>query len=416
MAHAHRSSIATIAPSGQPDLNRPLRHWLAKELQTLRPAIAASAKRWQTDRYRKHFTSYSHACFLLFHGLLGSESLRGSYAKLRTCRKVAAMSDLLPDSSQQELSVSYPQVAASNTSREEAFLAGLIPPLLERVRQLQGVSRLPATLRVLDSTFLRLSLKLYPWLDAAQRRVQLQVLYTPASEVAEVLLLAMRHLNDYQGMKEAILDRADRLAQLCGCTLTFDLGYYSHHAFAALLDAGVHIVTRLSDQARYVVLEEAPLQLPLPTMGEQRITITHDQRILLGSPNNRRTPRLLEVRLVTASVRPKGKRSQRQKPVQEYRILTDRWDLEASEVIQLYLWRWAIETFFLWLKRTLHLLPPLGHSQNAVKLSVWLSIIVHLLLVLAAHALGLKRRSKRLLEAFTLVFAYLSPADAHVPP
>ena len=61
MARAPRSSIARGASSSQPSVNRPLRHWLAKEPQRLRPAVAASAQRWKTDRYRKHFTS-SRGC------------------------------------------------------------------------------------------------------------------------------------------------------------------------------------------------------------------------------------------------------------------------------------------------------------------------------------------------------------------
>jgi hypothetical protein len=62
-------------------------------------------------------------------------------------------------------------------------------------------------------------------------------------------------------------------------------------------------------------------------------------------------------------------------------------------VVQYYLWRWQIELFFRWLKSHLALDRPLGFSANAVQLSVWLALILHLLALLAARVLGLAHRS-----------------------
>jgi hypothetical protein len=61
----------------------------------------------------------------------------------------------------------------------------------------------------------------------------------------------------------------------------------------------------------------------------------------------------------------------------EQRFLTDRHDLTATEVLQLYRKRWQIELF-----RQLGLLRPIGRSPEAVWLSVLLAVIVTLVLLL----------------------------------
>jgi hypothetical protein len=423
MPHARSSSIESSTTGCQPSLNRQLRRWLAGELPGLLAAVDQSAARQGTDRYRKHFPTRAHFCLLLFHGLSGSPSLTQSYATFSQCPLLLADSGLATDDSTDQLGVSFSQLAASNTSRAAVFLATLLPALIQRVQQLGSVRDLPPDLRVLDGTFLPLSLQLAPWITPTQRRVPLQVLSAPAQDLPEHLLISMSHLNDYVAMDRAILQAPDQLAALEGQTLTFDLGYYSHDRFRQLLAAGVHLVTRLHPTASFAVEADLPIQSPLPGLPAGQITVLSDQRITLGSPTNRRCHPLPQMRLVRATVAPRrprrpsrrqrGKRSRYRKP-QVYAVLTDRWDLSAREVIQLYLWRWTIEQFFLWLKRRLQLIRLLGYSRNAVTLSIWLATLIHLLCLLAAAALGRLRCSVALLTQLPWVLAHLLPADAPI--
>jgi DDE family transposase len=413
---------AVPAPSvPRPALNRALRRWLADELARLRPAVAASAAACHAERYRKHFAAYAHACLLLFHGLSGSASLRQSYAALADCPALLALSGLAREA--EGPGISFSQLAESNTSRPAAFLGGLLAALLARARRAgRGAgAALPEELHLLDSTFLRLSLKLAPWLPGGGGRdvpgVRLQVQYAPALDLPEHVLLTDTRTNDCRGLDRAILEDPQRLAALRDHTLVLDLGYYSHARFARLLEAGVHFVTRRQAQARVASAADLPVQAPLPNADGGRIAVLRDQRVTLGSPTNRAGAVLPGLRLVTARVAPTPAAARRGARAVEYELLTDRWDLEAVEVAQLYLWRWLIETFFRWLKSHVHLSRLLGSSRNAVELTVWLAILVHLLSVLAAHALGLRRRSPALLRRLAWVLALLDLPDATgLPP
>jgi Transposase DDE domain len=412
------------AESG-PRLNHRLRRWLAAELRGWRAPLRASAQACRADRYRKHFTARAHASLLLFHGLSGSPSLRQSYATFGTCATLLAESGLGAAAAEAgdggTLGVSFSQFADSNTSRPADFLAGLVPLLVERVRHLgrRPTSALPPDLHLLDSTFLGLSLKLSPWLPHGPKMagVRVQVHYTPSLDAPEHVLVTDTRKNDCTGFDALLLDEPTRLAALRGQTLVMDLGYYSHRRFARLFTAGVHLVSRLKEDAAVRVDADLPLQSPLPVLSPGPITVQREQRVTVGSPNNRAGAVLPHLRLITALVQPSSQAARQGAQPMVYRLVTDRWDLAPTEVVQIYLWRWQIELFFRWMKRFVHLPRVLGHSRNAVELTVWLAIIVHLLLVLAAHALGLPRRSPTLLRHLLFALVLLSPADAHkLPP
>ncbi len=364
---------------------------------------------------------------MLFHGLSGNASLRQSYATFAACPGLVALSGLdrpappsgaeAPAEEDDRLGVSFSQFAASNTSRPAQFLSGVVPALLRRLRALGHDPGLPYPLDLclLDSTFVRLGVGLVHWLPKPvtfeKHGVVLQVQYRPALDLPDHLLITATPTNDCLGLDAAILDDAERLAALAGHTLAFDLGYYSHARFTRLQAAGVHWVVPLKAQARVTTATSHPVQAPLPGVGTPRITVLADRRVTLGSANNRAGAVLPGLRVVIAEVLPQPAADRRGAPPQRYTLLTDRRDLAAAEVVQLYLRRWQIELFFKWLKGQLRLDQPLGYSANAVQLTVWLALILHLLATLAARVLGLTRRSPLVLARLRVLLPRLTAAD-----
>jgi IS4 transposase len=65
----------------------------------------------------------------------------------------------------------------------------------------------------------------------------------------------------------------------------------------------------------------------------------------------------------------------------EYVFLTNRLDLTALQVAELYRCRWQIELFFKWIKQHLRIKAFYGTSQNAVLIKIWTALIAYLLLV-----------------------------------
>lgn len=396
--------------------NRALRRLLVHEFKRLRRDLAYTTAATQADRYRKHFSSPAHAFFLLFHGLSGGQSLRQSYAAMSWCSGVLAASGLA--ASPGRLAVSYSQVAASNTSRPAAFLTGLIPRMLTRLRQ-RGVhsSTIPQELSIIDTTFLRVSLTLAAWLPASShprnRGVRVPCQYHPASDLPDQVLVTTSRHNDVQSLDRMLLEQPDRLQQLHGQTLLLDLGFYSHRRLATLLSAGIHFVTRLHPQAHLTITATRARQSTLasPLQPASRLRVLRDQEVTVGSPNNRSGAVLPGMRLVTAEVTPSPSAARLGAPVVTYTLLTDRLDLPPDMVVQCYLWRWQIELFFRWLKSHVRLPRLLGYSQNAIELSVALAILVHLFCLLAAEVLGWSRRNPLVLRLLTIALIQWTPAD-----
>lgn len=417
MACAQQQRVAQSGCSHQFGLNRRLRRWLAKELPWLKQEIAASSKRCHADLYRKHFDSFAHACLLIFHGLCGNQSLRESYMAFPACPGLARFSGLAEAEDPEKMGISFSQFADSNTTRPAAFLAGIVPSLIARIRQSGRLPHgsLPPDLHILDSTFLRLSLLLAPWLpskgkaDVPGMRVQMQ--YAPALDIPEQVIITDTRTSDQKGLDQILLDEPSRLAEMRDRTLVVDLGYYGHPRFRRLLAAGIHMVTRLHPQAGVHIEAELPSQLPLPAFPGGRIYVITDQRVTLGPRNNR----IGALRLVTALVQPLPKAARRGSQPVIYKLITDRFDLTAMQVVQIYLCRWQIELFFRWLKCHVHLPRLLGYSRNAVELTVWLAVVVHLLTVLATLSLGLGRRSPALLRQMIWVLAHVAPTNCHDP-
>lgn len=328
-------------------------------LRLIAPLISSAAAAPGADRYRKRFTTTAHFWVLLFHVLWGSPSLRQTHARLAASTRWWRRWGMTGP-------VSFSQLARSSTSRPLACVETLLVETLAVARRHQRHDRLWLKLNrivALDSTFQRLSADLSPWSEHGGHTpgVRLQCLLDLAGHLPHPIRLTGVETNDHTAFAE--MD----LAPWRGWTILCDLGYYGHRQFVRLREAGVHVIIRLNEQARYAITAKRRVPIGLTPDGDELLA---DYTVTLGSPNNRRGAVLPKMRVVI-SRNPHG-------VVQ--RFLTDRHDLLATEVVQLYRKRWQIELFFRWLKHQLGLIRPLGRSRAAVWLTILMTIIVVLLL------------------------------------
>lgn len=325
------------------------------------PLIATAARTSGADRYRKCFTATAHLWVLLLHGLWVSPSLRQTHARLAVSTRWWRRWGM-------SRWISLSQLARSSTSRPAACVETLLAETIAVVRRQPTADPLWLKLRriaALDSTFVRLSAKLSPWSAHARFTpgVRLQCSLELASQIPAPFRLTVVDTNDHTALWQ--LD----LAPWRGWTVLCDLGYYGHRQFERLRTSGVHFVTRLHPQATYVIT--AQHRVPIGPTPDGDVLLA-DYTVTLGSPNNRRGAVLSRMRVVISR--------NRQQAVHAF--LTDRHDLTATEVVQLYRKRWQIELFFRWLKHQLGVVHPLGRSRAAVWLTLLMAIIITLLLSL----------------------------------
>ena len=155
----------------------------------------------------------------------------------------------------------------------------------------------------------------------------------------------------------------DRILQP-GETPVTDRGYQSHHDFDQLQATGKHFVSRIKENTLKTCLESYPVAA--------RSIVFSDAKVLLGKEgvNQTRTP----LRLVGYTVEGKS-----------YWVATNRFDLTAERIAQVYKLRWDIETFFAWWKRHLKVYHLISRSRHGLMIQMLAGLITYLLLAIYCH-------------------------------
>src|SRR5664279_459674 len=146
-----------------------------------------------------------------------------------------------------------------------------------------------------------------------------------------------------------------------GTLLAIDRGYTDYSWFADLSQQGVYFVTRMKDNADYIVVEER--ELP------HRKGLLRDQ--VIGFYRQARDGEECYFRRIEFY-------DEEQDRVLVF--LTNHLTLAAATVAEVYKQRWKIELFFKALKQNLRLKTFIGTSANALKTQVWAALIAILLI------------------------------------
>jgi IS4 transposase len=114
-------------------------------------------------------------------------------------------------------------------------------------------------------------------------------------------------------------------------------------------------------------------------------TILRDVKVILGKGNKRMQHALRMIETVNSKGNP-------------VRILTNRFDLTAEGIGDLYRSRWQIEIFFRWVKQNLKLTCFYGTEENAIMNQIWVCLIAYCLLLLMKLEMALDKSLTELMD------------------
>lgn len=146
-----------------------------------------------------------------------------------------------------------------------------------------------------------------------------------------------------------------------GAILVFDRGYNDYAWFERLTAEGVFFVTRMKDNADYLVVENRPLP--------QRVGLRSDQIICMTqqAAQSEQPPFLRRIEFFDP---------------EQNRVLvflTNNLKLAAATIAEIYKQRWKIELLFKALKQSCKVKTFVGTSANALKTQIWTALIAMLL-------------------------------------
>jgi hypothetical protein len=147
-----------------------------------------------------------------------------------------------------------------------------------------------------------------------------------------------------------------------GVTYIADRGYFSFGIADKVLKAQAFFVMRAKDNLLYEVVEKLVIEASqLPNCFRE---VTDEIVIFTGDEQQNR------LRLITFKVAGSS-----------FRLVTNRFDLTTLNVIILYAYRWQIELFFKFMKRTMKGIHLLNHSQNGVEIQFYVLMITAVLMM-----------------------------------
>jgi len=222
--------------------------------------------------------------------------------------------------------------------------------------QLARVGKKFARIAAVDASLIKLSLAAFAW--AADREksgaAKMTVLFQWGNQIPAQLV--------FTNGKVADVRAAQNLEWAAHWTSLFDRGYFGFGFLTRVLEAGAHFVIRFKDGVEYQIVERA---LVPETPKNAGFRVRSDWLVRLPGWDPELLLRLVSYRL------PDGKM---------IRVLTDRFDLTAVNVAQLYKERWTIENWWKWIKKLYKVKQPLGRSEDALQVQLIATFVADLLL------------------------------------
>jgi IS4 transposase len=292
---------------------------------------------------------------LVVYQMIGTEKLRGL---IRTLTEHAGLQATLGGT------VALNTLSNSMAQRD----VGQMVEAWMRVLQTYGpwlkrMGRKFARIAVVDASLIKLSLLAYSWAEYRKQRgaAKMHAVLEWARGIPQQLVVTAGRVHALKG--------AARLHWVRHWTYIFDRAYLGFDFLTTLLEAGAHFVVRFKDGVGYRILERFAVPHSPATAG---FRLTSDWTIRLPGWES------VVLRLVSYQL-PDGKL---------IRVLTDRFDLSALSIAQLYKERWTIENGWKWVKQMFKIKRPLGESENALPVQIVSAFVTDLLLRAFKHSSG----------------------------
>lgn len=262
-----------------------------------------------------------------------------------------------------ECTVDSSSLSRANESRDYRIYEELGQWLIRKVRPLYAKEDIPDVylpgweIFAIDSTTISCSIKLAEWAlgKYSKGAVKMHTVLDLRGSIPDSIYITNGRYHDsnfldvYEPYKWAIY--------------TMDKAYVDFEALWAWNLKDVYFVTRAKSTMKYETVEvNYNINELVGIVGDEIIRLTGYKTSKLY-PGNLRLVQYYDV-----------------ESNEVISFITNNFDLGPLEVANIYRNRWAIETFFKWIKGNLTIKALWGHSENAVQTQLWVAICAYLLL------------------------------------
>lgn len=308
--------------------------------------------RHKAESYSKGFFSWDHFVAMLFCQLAQAKSLREICGGLSCC--LGKLHHLGLKKAPNKSTLSY-----ANAHRPWQMFQELFYQTLD-VCKMAGTGKHPFKFKnkllSLDSSTISLCLSLFPWAKFRRTKgaIKLHLLLDHDGYLPTFAYISNGKKHDVTIARKVPLSPYSIVAM--------DKGYNDYSLFAHWTENHIFFVTRLKDNADYIVVEEHRVPQNRNILSDQLIQFN-------GYYARKRCPHTLRKVVVW------DKEQSRQ-----IVLLTNHLEFGATTISAIYKERWQIELFFKALKQNLKVKTFVGTSENALYIQIWTALIAILLI------------------------------------
>lgn len=327
-------------------------------------------------KYYKQYNFEDHFSSMLYLQFSGSHSLRDVVSKFRHNFKVKRHINI----------PSYSQLSRLNSNKDSDIFRGMFLDVLDIAKkEIQPFCNLKdfKDIKILDSTMVTIGSKLAPnlYYDGEKSAVRVSTLISNGTGLPDKINIVPGKIGERACIDGYMYDK--------NSVYLFDKGYYSYSWYDSMCANGIHFVTRQTSNA--VTEEYYSSYTGVEDMYDTIVTMGTDYS------KNKTTYKYREILYFED-----GKD-------EEFRLITNIFNLPAQEIVSLYKIRWNIECFFKWIKQHLTIKHWLGHNLNAISIQIYCALIVYILLLLIKHRF---RSSLSLLDIYRKISVNLNETYA----
>ena len=330
-------------------------------------------RKYQGDKYVKHFTCWNQLLALMFGQLSNRESLRDVVVALEAHQSKRYHLGMGREP------IAKTTFATANQNRDYRIFEEFAFFMMEEARSKRAddIFKLKGHVYAFDSTTIPLCLSVFFWAKFRKKKggVKVHFLYDLEAQVPAYYHITTASVYDSMAMSGIPFES--------GSYYVFDRGY---NAFAKLYH--IHKV-----ESFFVVRAKKNLQfkclkwkrrLPKNVLTDAEIIFTED-----GSFE--KYPESL--RLV---------RFHDEEQDRDFVFLTNAMHLSSLKVANLYKNRWQIELFHKWLKQHLKIKKFWGTTENAVRIQISAAIIVYCLVAIVQQSIKIERTTYEVLQILSI--------------
>ena len=325
-------------------------------------------KKYDGNKYVKHFTCWNQLLTLMFGQLCNRESLRDLIVALNAHQEKCYHLGVGKH-------VTRSNLAKANENRDYRIFEDFAFYMISEARKkrVNDIFKLNGNVYAFDSTTIDLCLKLFPWANFRTYKggIKIHTLYDVETQVPAFIHITEAKINDVRAM--------DVITYESGSFYVFDRAYNDYHRLYKIHMMDSFFVVRAKTNIKARVFKWKR-RLPKNILSDCEIELT-------GFYTQKSYPET--IRLV---------RFWDEEDEREFVYLTNAKHIPALQVAELYKNRWQVELFFKWLKQHLKIKKFWGTSENAVKIQVYSAIIAYCLVAIMQHDMKPNRSTYEVLQ------------------